>query len=477
MTLETGTLETETLETDYLIIGAGAAGLAFADEMLNHSDAHMTLVDKRHAPGGHWNDAYPFVTLHQPSAFYGVNSKELSDGRIDDRGVNAGYMSLASGAQVTDYFHSILRDRLLPSGRVSFLPMTQASEDGSLKSMLSGEPQKIHVRRKIVNAGYQTNSVPRTHERKFKVAPSVRCEPPNDLPRLAPDHDRYVVLGAGKTAIDSLVWMLTNGVSLDAITWVMPRDPWLWNRATTQPTLSHFEATFGGLAAEQEALAAATDAADFAHRMEQSGRWLRIDPSVEPQFFHAATVSEREVSELRKISDIIRMGRVQEITEAEIVLDGGRRPTPEGALVIDCTAQAIAKTPLKTVFDGNTITVQMIRFPQITFSAALIAFMEATIYDDAEKNKMAAPIPLPDSIEDYFSTLLPDYMNRYACGQNTEIRRWIAASRLDGFIKVAKSAPEDDAEKQACLKRLRDATMPAAAGLQRLVAQSSTDGA
>ena len=57
-----------TLETDYLIIGAGAAGLAFADTLLTESpDTHITIVDLRSQVGGHWNDAYPFVALHQPS--------------------------------------------------------------------------------------------------------------------------------------------------------------------------------------------------------------------------------------------------------------------------------------------------------------------------------------------------------------------------------------------------------------------------
>jgi hypothetical protein len=32
------------------------------------------IVDRRHGPGGHWNDTYPFIRLHQPSAYYGVNS-------------------------------------------------------------------------------------------------------------------------------------------------------------------------------------------------------------------------------------------------------------------------------------------------------------------------------------------------------------------------------------------------------------------
>ena len=69
-----------TAETDYLIVGAGAVGLAFADTLLAETDAHLTIVDREVAPGGHWNHAYPFVALHQPSIIYGVNSVALGTG-------------------------------------------------------------------------------------------------------------------------------------------------------------------------------------------------------------------------------------------------------------------------------------------------------------------------------------------------------------------------------------------------------------
>jgi len=62
----------EILETDYLIIGAGAVGMAFADIILAETNANIIMVDKHHKPGGHWNLAYPFVRLHQPSTYYGV---------------------------------------------------------------------------------------------------------------------------------------------------------------------------------------------------------------------------------------------------------------------------------------------------------------------------------------------------------------------------------------------------------------------
>lgn len=46
------------LETDYLVVGAGATGLAFVDTLLAETgDVHVTLIDRHAAPGGHWVDA------------------------------------------------------------------------------------------------------------------------------------------------------------------------------------------------------------------------------------------------------------------------------------------------------------------------------------------------------------------------------------------------------------------------------------
>jgi cation diffusion facilitator CzcD-associated flavoprotein CzcO len=112
-------------QTDYLIIGAGALGLGFADQLLTETGDSLLIVDKHHAPGGHWNDAYPFVRLHQPSAFYGVGSRDLGSNRIDESGINAGYYELASGAEVQTYFERLVKDRFLPSGRVNYLPLCE----------------------------------------------------------------------------------------------------------------------------------------------------------------------------------------------------------------------------------------------------------------------------------------------------------------------------------------------------------------
>src|ERR1039457_269265 len=111
-----------TIDTDYLIVGAGAAGLAFADALIAESDADVVIVDRRDRPGGHWNDAYPFVRLHQPSAYYGVNSRGLGSDSIDQLGWNEGLYELATVGEICAYFDRVMQQDLLPSGQVSYFP-------------------------------------------------------------------------------------------------------------------------------------------------------------------------------------------------------------------------------------------------------------------------------------------------------------------------------------------------------------------
>src|SRR5215831_19317442 len=108
------------IETDYLVVGAGASGLAFADTLVAEAEAEVTVIDRRHGPGGHWQDAYPFVRLHSPSAFYGVNSLALGEDRIDEVGENAGYYERATGDEVRAYFADATA-RLEQTGRVRVL--------------------------------------------------------------------------------------------------------------------------------------------------------------------------------------------------------------------------------------------------------------------------------------------------------------------------------------------------------------------
>ena len=131
------------LETDYLVIGSGAVGMAFVDTLLTETDDHIILIDRYAKPGGHWNVAYPFVALHQPSQFYGVSSKELSSGLKDETGLNKGFYDLASGARVNAYFDEVMRETFLPSGRVQYFPLCDYKGDYTFESIMTGKQYTV----------------------------------------------------------------------------------------------------------------------------------------------------------------------------------------------------------------------------------------------------------------------------------------------------------------------------------------------
>ena len=155
-------------------VGAGAAGMAFVDALIAACGADVVMVDRRHGPGGHWHDAYPFVRLHGPSALYGVNSRPLGSDAIDQAGPNAGYYPRATAAEICAYYQRVLDEVLLPSGRVRFVGMSDYSAAGNghqFTSRLTGETTTVRVRNRVVDARYLEPSIPATHVPPFGIDP------------------------------------------------------------------------------------------------------------------------------------------------------------------------------------------------------------------------------------------------------------------------------------------------------------------
>ncbi len=463
------------LETDYLIIGSGAVGMAFADVLLTETDATMIIVDRYQKPGGHWNVAYPFVTLHQPSAFYGVSSSELSKGLKDQVGLNKGLHGLASGAEVSAYFDDVMQHQLLPSGRVQYFPLCNYTGEGQFESMLTGATYKVKVNKKTVDATYLKTSVPSTHTPNFSIAPEVQFMPLNDLPKISKAPKGFVIIGGGKTGIDACLWLLEHQVNPDNITWIVSRDAWLLDRKNTQPSEEFFANTIGAQAAQFEALAQAESIPDLFDRLEKAGVLLRIDPAVQPKMFHGATISQLELEQLRRIKNIVRKGRVQKIKKGQIVLDQGNIDTSTDLIHVDCSASAISNLAIKPIFAGDLITPQTVRSYQPVFSAAFIAHIEATYDEEKKKNQLCTVVPLPNHDTDWIKMLAVFMMNQYNWGQDKELRKWLYNNRLDGFSKMMKDAAKDDEEKQAIIKRLRSSAMPAMMKLQQFMTELSSE--
>jgi len=466
-------MTTQHIETDYLIVGSGNMGLAFADTLLAETDAHITIVDRHAKPGGHWNDAYSFVALHQPSAYYGVNSLELGSGYKDVAGPNGGLYEQASGPEISGYFSRLMNQKLLPSGRVAYHPSSDYRGDNRFVSILSGEATEVKVCRKVVDATFYSPAVPSTHAPRFEIDEGVRVVAPNALPDLWKSRDanpprRFVVIGGGKTGMDACIWLLANGAAPEAIQWVVPRDSWVINRLTVQSAPEFFHEVIGNRADQLEAAVNATSADDFFLRLEACRAMLRIDPQIVPSMFHYATLSIAEVDILRRIKNVVRLGRVLSVHPDAMQLEQGRVAVEPGTLFINCTASAFQPPQARPIFSGNMIVPQLVRAPLVAFSAATIAYVEAHGEDDGHQNRLCRPVPFPNSTQDYPAALLGNMMNQSLWNRDAAMREWMQGMRLDGFSRLILGADVQDAAKMAVIARLKRLAETAAANLTRL---------
>ncbi len=462
------------IDTDYLVIGAGASGLAFADALVAEANVDVTVIDRREAPGGHWVDAYPFVRLHTPSAYYGVSSLALGEDRVNEVGENAGYYERASGEEVREHF-AVAARRLTETGRCRVLTghehLGTGSDGEQVRDLSTGELHDVAVRRRVVDARYLEGSIPATHAAPFRVAPGVRLVPINDLPAAAQVGCSYAVFGSGKTAVDACMWLLDNDVPPDRIRWVRPRDAWFYNRAHFQP-LEQVGAIMEGNALDAEAGAQAANVEDLFERLEASGRLARIDPAWPARMYRGTMLSGRELAALRQIADVVRLGRVRQIEADRIVLERGETTTGPDVLHVDCTALGLSAAPSTPIFGPGRIVLQQVRHLSPCFNAALVGFVETHRDDDLDKNRLCPPNPYASSIEDWPRMISRTWRTEGRWLQEPDLSAWVAQSRLNLLRALADHAAEPSV--QTSVKRYLTHVGAAVQRLKQLDGYSSS---
>ena len=434
------------IDTDYLVVGGGASAMAFADALLAASDARVLLVDRRHRPGGHWLDAYPFVRLHQPSAVYGVGSRRLGQDRIDESGPNAGFYERASGNEICDYFSRVLDEQFLPSNRVRFLGLHDyrgEDHDGHhVMSLLTGEHMTIRAR-KLVDATYIESEIPSRHTPSYSVAAGVHLVAPNELVRLDAPPGGFTVIGAGKTAMDTCNFLLDAGVDPDRIQWIRPRDPWLFDRGSFQPL--RLVGSYMQLQARWvEAAAHAEDGMDFARRLQAAEIFLRIDPDIEPEVYRGPIISMRELDALRTVERVVRLGRVRGIESQRIELEHGEVATQTDTLHVDCTAAGVRPAMPRPIFAGDRITLQNVTITGATWSTATIGFIEATRDNDADKNRLTPPVTFSGNASDLLRFSYAAMSGLYARTAESDIATWSEGCRLNPASGAVERAGEPE---------------------------------
>ena len=453
---------TDTLDVDYLVVGAGAMGMAFTDALIDHVDVRVALVDRRHGVGGHWLEAYPFVRLHQASAFYGVASTLLGGGQVQQRGPEAGLQERATQPEICSYYDRVLAERLLASGKVEFFP-NHEYVGGAIVSRISGRRLEVPGRCRVVDAHYLAPDIPAEVPPPFDVADDARVVPVNALAHLEEAPSQFVVVGSGKTATDACVWLLARGVDPDAISWVRPRDPWMLNRAVVQPDPLVF---LGMVADTLQAAVTAASLAGLFLRLEEEGIMLRIDPAVQPTMAKTPTLAAWELQVLRSIEHVVRRGHLQRVDLGKLTFEDGSVAVPHDALVVHCAADGLKRSPRVPVWRPEAITLQPIRAGFPCFGAALAGYVEATRADDEEKNTLCPPSSFPSSMAEWARMTVQGARATQSFTAAPDIKAWsdrvaINPARIDPGLGRS-------AELDAVLERLKAATRPGLARLAEL---------
>lgn len=426
---------------DYLVVGAGAMGMAFVDTILTESRKTIVMVDRYAHPGGHWTTAYPFVRLHQPASFYGVNSTRLEHDGIEEFGWNKGLADCSSRDDVCAYFTRVMKKTFLTSGRVQYFPKCDYIGDGKFRSILTGKSYRVAKDTCIVDATYSRTVVPSMRPPPYEVASDVDIVTPNDLIEVSRGYDRYTVVGGGKTSMDTCLWLLENGIEASQITWIRPRDSYLLDRANFQPGPQFAAQVRASVQGQVMSVMAASSLADVLRQLAARQLLLQLDENVMPTMFRCATVSRVEFEVLKNIS-VVRKGHVTSVMRDQVTLDHGSYTPEPDTLYIDCSAGGLPKNPSVPVFRSHNITLQPVRYCQQTFSAAMIAHVEATYEDDKLKNALCGPVPIPNAPLDFPLVMLQTNLNTIAWLRQPQTASWLGNSRLNPMKIAVTDRPD-----------------------------------
>lgn len=441
--------------------------MAFTDALIDHADVRVALVDRRTAPGGHWLDAYPFVRLHQASMFYGVASTMLGDGQLQTDGPESGLQERADRDQVCEYYAAVLADRMLSSGRVEFFGGSVFLGDGRVSAGDAGSGFAVPDRCRIVDATYLAPRIPSMSPPPFVVADDALVIPVNELPRLDHEPSQYVIVGSGKTATDSIVWLLGRGIDPGAICWVRSRDPWMLNRAKVQPD----PAVLLGMAADtMEAARLATSLDDLFLRLEEAGVLLRIDRSVSPTMARTPTLAMWELALLRTVEHVVRRGYLRRVEPGRLTFDDGLEKVPRDAVIVHCAAEGLRRRPMMPIWSGDAIRPQPTRTGFPCFGAAMIGYVEATRSDDAEKNRVCLPSPYSSTLADWVEMTILGTRSAKAFGAEPDISEWANCVALNPARVPVGYGPS--AVLDAVKARLKQHREPGLQALERLSADA-----
>jgi hypothetical protein len=229
--------------------------------------------------------------------------------------------------------------------------------------------------------------------------------------------------------------------------------------------------TFDGVVAELEAIVESDSVDEAFECLEAGAVMLRIDPGIRPEFLRGATASVGEVDQLRRVENVVRLGKVRHIGADQITLERGSLPTSPRHLHVHCASAGLSDHPPKPIFADRAITLQAVTRVSLSLSAGLSGVVEASGRSTAEKNRLCRPNPWPHTPFDWLRHLMIGMKNELEWGDAPDIATWVEGSRLN----LVKGLPEAaDGERVAALQeRFLAALFPALARLDEWASQAT----
>jgi hypothetical protein len=303
--------------------------------------------------------------------------------------------------------------------------------------------------------------VPSQRDPDFKVTGGAHAVAVNLLPKVISEHKNFVVVGSGKTGMDAVLFLLTNGVDPERISWVMPSDAWMFSRFDVDPGRKFSDPITKYTIGLLQAVLEAQNYDDYFDKLVERNLVLQLDPSVKPGRWRCATFTPLELEQLRRVKNVVRKGYLESASPTEMTLSKGTHPTPEDAVFIDCAADGLPKVPIVPVFNGNRITLQTVRMCQQVYSAGFIGNVECNVHaDEARKNELTQPVPLPYSDSDYLRCAIGNCVNMGIWLTEPAVVKWINDSRIDLFSPYLDFESEEGVANLQAMGQLMEQAVP-----------------
>ena len=183
----------------------------------------------------------------------------------------------------------------------------------------------------------------------------------------------------------------------------------------------------------------------------------------------APTLAQHELEAVRRIENVVRLGHLRRVEAGRLRARPrrGRRSPPTRW---SCTARRpVCRTRRSCpIWSQDAIRLQLVRAGVPSFNAALAGFVEATVADDDEKNRLCPPTPYSNSLASWAlfqamgSRAVASYMSHPA----------VAAWAHSVSINPARLPPESQRsdELRAALDRVARCAGPGLAGLDAVAA-------